>query len=217
MVDCGNGSVANLASVMDPLGLDGVFVTHAHPDHCVDLFCLQALLRYAPGGPSEPLDLWGPADLLERLGCILSDNGAKELSAAFAVQGLQPGQSVVVGGLEVRVSLADHSGVAFMLDFRHGDSRLFYTGDTAMGSQIIKAAEGASTILAEATLLERYRGLVPHLTAGEAAVLAREAGADRLILTHLWPTFERDAILDEARAAFEGEIILASEGLRIEI
>ena len=49
LFDCGSGVLAKLQRVADPHGLDAIFITHGHPDHFVDLYGFQALLRYAPG------------------------------------------------------------------------------------------------------------------------------------------------------------------------
>ena len=38
-----------------------------------------------------------------------------------------------------------------------------------------------------------------------------------LVLTHLWPTADRDELLAAARGAFDGEVLLASEGLTVEL
>jgi ribonuclease BN (tRNA processing enzyme) len=83
LLDCGHGALANLGGVCDPRTLDAVFITHAHPDHVVDLYALQALLRYAPEGPAPPVRLHGPKGLLERMSCLLGERGGVELVEAF--------------------------------------------------------------------------------------------------------------------------------------
>ena len=72
LFDCGNGVLANLATLEDPVALDAVFITHNHIDHYADVFSLHAALRYAPEGPRGPMPLYLPAGLFERMKALLS-------------------------------------------------------------------------------------------------------------------------------------------------
>lgn len=212
LLDCGNGVVANLGQVTDPLTLDAVFITHGHPDHFLDIYALQALLRYAPEGPAQPLALWAPSGLFERMGCLLSERGRAELAEAFVVNELVAEETVIVGDMAVTPLLVDHTDTtfAFVLETKDG-TRLCYTSDTKPGAAILRAATRATLLLAEATLPERYRGRAPHMTATEAGELAREAGVARLVLTHVWPTNDRNDMLAEASAVFGNAVCIARE------
>ena len=48
-MDCGNGTFVNLQRHIDPADLTAVVITHAHPDHCVDIYGLHVQARYAMG------------------------------------------------------------------------------------------------------------------------------------------------------------------------
>lgn len=211
LLDCGNGALVNLARVADPLALDAVFVSHPHPDHFLDLYALQALLRYAPAGPAPALPLHLPAGLFGRMGALLSERGRAELAEAFRVRELAPGVRVEVGDLMVTPTRVEHVEESFALVVEGPRGRVCYTGDTASGPAVLEAARGCDLLLAEATLPERYAGRAPHMTAREAGELARAADVGRLVLTHIWPTTDREAILDEAAEAFSGPVAVASE------
>jgi ribonuclease BN (tRNA processing enzyme) len=216
LLDCGNGVVSQLGLVYPPLEIDGIVVSHAHPDHIADLFAMQALLRYAPEGPAPPMPLWGPPGLLDRMSCLLSDHGASELADAFAEEALTARDSFRVGGVEVRAFPVEHGEGAFGLVVT-GSGKLCYTGDAPFGPELVEAARGADVLLAEATLPRRYAGMAPHMTASEAATVAADACANTLVLTHVWPTSDRDAMLREAREVFSGDVLLAEELLEVPI
>jgi ribonuclease BN (tRNA processing enzyme) len=57
LVDCGNGSTANLQRVTRPEDLDAILITHRHVDHCVDLIGMFYALRFHPKGP-QPIELY---------------------------------------------------------------------------------------------------------------------------------------------------------------
>jgi len=211
LLDCGNGTVANLASVSDPLALSAVVITHEHIDHFADLYSLQAALRYAPSGPVPPLPLYLPAGLLERIGAVLNDHGRGELAEAFLVHELVAGVPLAVGDLTITPHMVDHVEPTFALRITNGTCTLVYTSDTAPSQPAFEVAQGADVLLAEATLPAQYAGRAPHLTAGQAGWLAHEANARVLVLTHLWPTVDRALARAEAEAAFEGQVIIAEE------
>lgn len=68
-----------------------------------------------------------------------------------------------------------------------GARTLFYTGDTGYFPALAEAARGADAVLADACFSEADAAVKPpvHMTAAQAARLAREAGAARLLLTHV--------------------------------
>jgi len=217
LMDCGNGVLSNLGRVIDPVTLDAVIISHGHIDHFADVFALQAALRYAPAGPVSPVPLWLPDGLFGRMQALLGERGARELDEAFLVHEVGPGSVIGIGELSIESHPVEHAvgACAFMIE---GDgSRLCYTGDTRLGDAVRRAAKGAGTILADATLPAEFAGRAPHMTPAEAGVLAADAGASTLVLTHLWPTIDRDQALAEARSHFGGRVIVADELTALDI
>jgi ribonuclease BN (tRNA processing enzyme) len=116
-----------------------------------------------------------------------------------------------VGGLTVTPHSVEHTTRSFAFVLTNGAATLCYSADTSYGEPILKAARGCDLLLAEATLPERFAGAVPHLTAREAGVLARESGAGALVLTHVWPTNDLEQMIAEASEAFGGPVAIARE------
>jgi ribonuclease Z len=99
--------------------------------------------------------------------------------------------------------------------------KLVYSGDTRPCRSVLEAARGADLLIHEATFGadERERALeTGHSTAGEAAELAREAGALRLVLTHISARYSREApeLFTEASLIFPS-VTIARDGLAIEV
>jgi len=98
---------------------------------------------------------------------------------------------------------------------------LVYSGDTRPHPSVVAAARDADLLVHEATFGddERVRALeTGHSTAREAAEVAREAGARRLVLTHLSARYTREApeLLAEAQEVFPATVI-ARDGLTLDI
>ena len=121
------------------------------------------------------------------------------------------------------VTLADGWTVrpAELVGDRRDGRTLIYTGDTRPHLSVIKAAKGADLLVHEATFasdeMERARE-TGHSTAAEAARVALEAGARRLVLTHISSRYNRDAseLLAEARAVFP-ETTIARDGMTVDV
>lgn len=217
LLDCGNGSLANAARVIDPVTLDAVFISHTHPDHFVDLFGLQAALRYSPEGPAGPVPLYLPSGLADRIASLLSERGRGDMDAAFEVHVLSDEAPVEVHDIVVTPRAVDHDGVSFGFRVEAGDERFCYTGDTRYGEAALRLTRQAGTLVADCTLPAEYAGRGPHMTPGEAGRLASASGTRLLVLSHLWPTADRARLLAEARDEFAGEVVLAEEMMQFEI
>jgi ribonuclease BN (tRNA processing enzyme) len=97
-----------------------------------------------------------------------------------------------------------------------GSSDLGYTGDTGPAADLAPFFRGVGVLVAEATLLEptseptAERG---SLTAAEAGELATAAGAEALVLTHMWEEIGFATYRERAAAAFPGEVVMGGPGL----
>ena len=211
LFDCGNGVLANLARIADPLELSAVFISHSHPDHFSDLYALQALLRYAPEGPAAPLDVYLPDGLFDRMKCLLSERGVEQFEEAFVPHTLVEDVICGIGSLEIRAHHVDHTAPSFCFVVEGDGARLVYTGDTAPNDGALVAAGGADLLLAEATMPERFKNAAPHMSASQAGFMAREAHAGELVLVHVWPTNDRAEVLRTAEEAFGGKVTVARE------
>jgi ribonuclease Z len=85
-------------------------------------------------------------------------------------------------------------------------AKLVMTGDTGEINSIVKVAHEADALVTEATYSDAEADLArqnAHITAGQAAHLAREANVRQLILTHISGRHREKDLEAEARAIFE--------------
>jgi ribonuclease Z len=95
------------------------------------------------------------------------------------------------------------------------------TGDTRPCRGTVEAARGADLLVHDSTFGDPEQARAEetmHSTAREAARVAREAGARRLVLTHLSTRYDRDfaSLVEQARAEFPGPLEVAWDGMVIE-
>jgi ribonuclease Z len=88
--------------------------------------------------------------------------------------------------------------------------KVVLTGDTAVAASVVEAAANADLLVHEATFLAEERDRAHetlHSTAGEAALVAREAGVRLLALTHLSTRYFGHEVEGEARDVFPDTVV----------
>lgn len=105
------------------------------------------------------------------------------------------------------VTLAD--GREITPDMVLGDEvpgcKLVYIGDTGRTDNLLEHVQSADGLVIEATFLEseaEEAGMFGHITARQAATLAKEAGVQTLILNHVSRRYRERDIVNEAKAVF---------------
>jgi ribonuclease Z len=89
-------------------------------------------------------------------------------------------------------------------------TRLVHVGDVGRTEELIDFCHEADVLVIEATYLEDEAQMAQdfaHLTARQAASLAKQAGVKHLILTHLSRRYREKDIYAEAQAIFNGAIV----------
>ncbi len=82
-------------------------------------------------------------------------------------------------------------------------TRLVHVGDVGRTDELVEVCRNADALVIEATYLEEEVEMAreyAHLTARQAALLARQAGARQLILTHISRRYRERDVLAEAQA-----------------
>ena len=218
-VDLGTGTLANLQRHIGLLDVGAVVVSHRHPDHLVDLFPYLYARVYGSDQPPMGTPLFGPPDLFDRVRALISGAGADELATSFQLTEVTPGEEVQAGPFRIRTAGMAHPVPTLGLRVETDGGVLSYTADTGPTDAIVDLAKDADLLVSEASWQDdgaEYPADL-HLNARQAGEHGRRAGAKRLLLTHIKPTLDRDISRTEAASAFEGEVMLAAEGMVVEV
>ena len=216
-VDLGTGVMANLQQYVQFSDLDGVVISHEHVDHCVDLYSLW-MARYFHPEPLPPLPLYAPAGVFDKVARLHDEPvNIEDMRGRFDVHNVEPGESFEVGPFRVDTRLMPHWVPNMGMRWQADGQVLAYTGDTGPSEEIEAIGRDALALVTEASWLDGQDNRPYHLTARQAAEHAARAGARKLVLSHFWPTNDRGASREQAAEAYEGEIVLADEGMTLEI
>ncbi|HEX2382583.1 MAG TPA: MBL fold metallo-hydrolase [Acidimicrobiales bacterium] len=212
-VDCGPGTLANLQEHISLGILTGVVTSHAHADHWVELTVAHVAFEHYVDRSGVPV--FGTAETRERLEAA---RGVK-VSPTFDWQTVTDGSSFEIGGLRFTCAETDHpvETLALRIDDVEGGSTLVYSADTGSEWPMSSLGDGIDVALCEATLPEEEAGTFTHLTAREAGQTARDAGAGRLVITHLAPGLDPDRARRQAAEAFGEDVDVAIPHLKIEL
>jgi ribonuclease BN (tRNA processing enzyme) len=154
------------------------------------------------------------------------------------------GTEITTDRLRIEACAVEHSieTYAYRLTDTETGGEVVFSGDTRKIDRLGEFAEGADVLIqdcciapvsdsppaADAGLVwESYTEPLPdkkwerlrevHCTPTEAGELAAAGPVDRLVLTHLLPYRDEATIEDRASAVFDGEVLVAHDGLSFEV
>lgn len=201
VVDCGGDVVQRLqAHRIDLASVEALVVTHEHPDHVAGfpLFMEKIWLS----GRKRPIPIVGIApalaqarrcwDAFDTSGWDVPEMQWREVAHEEGAAVWEDDRWRVVAAPGV------HSVpvIGLRVESRATGRVVAYSCDTERCDAITRLSRGADLLVHEAT-----GGFGGHASAEDAARVAAEAGAGRLVLVHL-PSDVDDAGLDEARRVF---------------
>jgi ribonuclease BN (tRNA processing enzyme) len=204
-LDLGPGTLANLQQHVTLGDLDAVVLSHSHPDHWVDLTGLMTAWRYALG--REALPVYGTPDTRAKVTAVMD-----EITPTVDWHDVADGDTATIGGLDLDFSATVHYVETMAVRVRAGGRSLAYSADTGPGWSFAAFAAPVDLALCEATTLAAgERDGFLHLSARQAGAMARDAGAGRLVLTHLMPGGDPAAYEAEGADAFGSPVTVARQ------
>jgi ribonuclease BN (tRNA processing enzyme) len=210
LIDCGSGVISQLQKVTALQQIDAVLLSHLHEDHIADIGVLKyAFMIYRKLGIRQSLlPLYFPEETPSSLiGRVLYE-------PAIQLHKLSVSEPLELIGLKITFMKTDHNLPCYAMKFTAGNKVLVYGADAGIHTPYQPFIQGADLFICEGTYqeglpVERAPG---HLSNVEAAQIAQDASCKRLILTHLYPDFNLEDYVKEAKPHFQGELSVARIG-----
>ncbi len=229
------------------LDVEWLFFTHHHSDHNCDYPCLMLFrwdqstddppLKVIGPPPTEEFteQLFGSEGAFaDDIHARQEDIASKRCHTArggtlprpgprYEARDVEPGAVIEGPVWTAACARSEHMQpllwpLAWRFDFEGGS--VLFTGDTAPSEDVADLAEGVHTIVANAPLQRENLHedlatcIYDHI---DAAELARDADAERLVLVHLAGALVRNSeqTIAEMSEVFDGEIRIPEEGLAL--
>jgi ribonuclease BN (tRNA processing enzyme) len=215
LIDAGNGAARQLVLAGCRLDqLAGVFITHHHSDHNIDLGAV--LLLAWSNNLAHPVEFHGPPPLKQILRDTLAANRT-DIQIRMADEGRvdpaklvrafehsRPGLHYVDDRVRVTAAQVVHPPFkhAFGYRFDCSDRSIVFSGDTAPSQTLIELAKGADVLVHEVMYLPAMEKLIAsepnaprlkehllasHTTCEGVGKIATAAGVKKLVLSHFVP------------------------------
>ncbi len=218
--DLGSGAVRGMLSAgLDPLSLDHIFFTHFHPDHTVDIVPLLFALKYGTTEPrTRPLTITGPqpfTDFYARIAGVWGEWITGDYPTDLSELPQECPSPIELAGLSITWAPAKHRPESIAYRIESENTSFVYTGDTEYSQSVVELAKGADTMLIECSSSDD-KPIPGHLTPSSVARIATETRVRRVVLTHIYPPAEALDLVSEVGRGFDGEVILAHDGLKLD-
>lgn len=232
---------------INPGSVDELLFTHHHVDHNAAFYHLaivgwtagrESLTVYGPPGTDT---------LIDSFYAVYEEDLAYRAQVGYPAEAIRniewvrvdPHFTLERDGVAISALPVEHSIETYAYRIDADDGSVVFTGDTAVTDGLADFATGADVLVHDAHMAphgavptdgfvwDRYRQPYPervsaelaqtHSTPEQAAQTAAAAGVETLVLTHFPPYRDVSAIRTMAEAAFDGEVIVAEDGLTVTV
>jgi len=178
VLELGSGGLMQLQRYIDLKDIDAVIISHYHPDHYSDIFCLQhaVLLQYQMGLRSEPLPIYG-----QEISPYLESLNYHDMTIPKVID---EHSVLTIDGWKISFLKTKHTSPGLAIKFSQEKGSIVYTSDTEISSDLIEFAKGVDILLTECSLYEK-REIVGHMDVDDVQTLLEKARPKQAIITHL--------------------------------
>ena len=222
LLDCSADAPHRMAQEnLDWTNLDAIWISHLHLDHCAGLAPLLFGIKWAPGihRRRKPLRIFGCEGITKLLKAIDEANNCKLFEQPFPLEfhefgpAEEPRQVEMLEGLGTQILSTPHrhESLAIGLSDTNGTT-IVYSSDTGYSKRLADFAQGVNLLILECSFY-RDKPTVKHLELTDAMRIAKLAGPQKVLLTHLYSEWDNVDLEAEAKKLWTGETIAAYDGL----
>ena len=223
LLDISGPAIHRMAQeALDWANLDAVWVSHFHLDHCGGLAPFLFGTKHAPQTRERrrALTVFGPRGTERLLRRFDEAGGYKLFEQPFPLEVREVAPRAefdLFAGLRAETFSTPHTAESLAIRLTEpGGASLVYTSDTGYTEALAAFARRADLFLMECSFF-RSKPVETHLELADAMRLAALASPRRVVLAHLYPEWDGVDIAAEAQKLWDGEVIGAQDGLRLDV
>lgn len=224
LLDCSASAIHRMAQErLDWAGIDAIWISHFHLDHCGGLAPLLFATKHAPETQDriKPLRIFGGGGLRELIEKFDEAGNYRLLEQPFPIgiteiEHLERFQ--ILPDLEAIALSTPHKKESHAIHLRDNNDRtLVYSADTGFTEDLATFARNVDLFVLECSFVKN-KPVEWHLELAEAMYLIRKAAPKRAMLTHLYPEWNDVNFISEIKKFSPTcEVLEAKDGLRLEV
>ena len=224
LLDCGNG-ISEYLDLPNDLNNLSIIISHLHPDHYGELLSIaqtsyvfnrlgylnERIKVYIPEGDKmevtedyKDTDGWAASRIIEKNLIDFDYLLSLEKESHLEFIPYKQKDKLNIDDLQISFARNPHPLITYSTKLETDGIKLVYSSDTGYkGNCLEEFALNANLLICESTFLRgQIRNGDNHLFAYEAAKIAKKANVNRLLLSHFWPSIDKQKYVDEAREIF---------------
>lgn len=225
---------ANGIEALLPTNVENLFISHLHSDHTLDYAELASTYwwrrdkRLNAVGPVGTQSMTDGYYAMQNVDIALRTSGNQPMidPTMYQVNVTEISEGGLVydsDGVTVEAIAVDHGDIkpAFGYKITTPDRTVVISGDTSYSENLAANAKGVDVLVHEVISHEGWNGLTPewqqyhinsHTRTDELARIANETQPGKLVLTHILSYgATMESALTEVQAAYDGDVVLASD------
>ncbi len=210
LLDLGPGSSRLLE--MNDLNDLIIIISHLHKDHYSDLLSLgyDSFVLHRIGLLKNKIKVYIPfdEDLLDYkyLMGFTKDNYLEFIP-------YKENNTLNIDNVTITFKQNPHSVLTYSAKIKSDDGIIVYSADTGyINNSLEDFAKDSNILICESTFLKNQNKVGnDHLYTYEAGLIAKSCNVERLILTHFYPTIDKNLYLEETKDIFK-DVDVAEEG-----
>ncbi|MCJ7666193.1 MAG: ribonuclease Z [Actinobacteria bacterium] len=222
LLESGCGTLYRLAragySIFD---LDVVCYSHSHPDHIADLLPLLHSLKWDPLRPAntKQIQLLGPKSVIDYYDCLnrFFGESISPKKEFFSINtSIMQNDKKTVNGICFTTKKVPHTNDSIAYKIEYDGISIVYSGDTDMNKSLISLSKNCDVLIIECSFPSTKK-VYGHLVPSEVKFIVKEANPGKVILTHIYPNWTSNEMLEIIELTKSDRYILGQDYLQINI
>ena len=236
LLDCGNG-ISKYMNLPNDLNNLTIIISHLHSDHYGELLSLAqtSYVFHKLGYLNRKIKVYIPkGDKIKTIESYVDYDGwstsrsvTKNIIDFDYLLNLQnegflefipyeEKDRLLFPNLDISFKRNPHPIITYSTKLETDGIKFIYSSDTGYQNNCLENfAKDANLLICEATFLKgQIRNGNNHLYAHEAGLIAKAANVNKLLLTHFWPSINKQNYVNEAKKYFDN-VEAAEEGKKL--